>query len=292
MPRANWDIENIAAGYATGVNIVYELNTFNGQPSTGDITLSGTSFTPHDGSSTSLGAINHGIDIASSTGTGYVMFSATSVHDRFDGADEPNPNNSDHLIAVRHNGNDWQYSDGTAWHNFTSVSTDLLLAEIDFGTTTVYDLGGYLPWADFLHERALAEQTAWNNLTFDYNTWQGAIRGAYHDYAYGRADEYYDSAKTLANGARTFSYNVADEVREHVERASEDESQFQKRLADAVAKYRSAIAKAEYRYARDYAKAVRDNDSAAQQAAIDALADDKADAEADYKDRYADIDRW
>ena len=44
MPRANWSIHGIDAGYASG-DLTYTPHEFAGQASPGDVTVAGTSFT-------------------------------------------------------------------------------------------------------------------------------------------------------------------------------------------------------------------------------------------------------
>ena len=224
------------------------------------------------------------------------MFSDESVHTRFAGVDAPHSGNSDQLIAVRYDGvaATWQYSDGALWHNFAHVSSDHLIAQVDFGDTSIYDLGGQLPWGRFVHERARAERDAWDgdDLNTLYDAWHENVRAAHTLYTLARGDAYYATAVDLADGARTFALDVADEVYDHVIGSSHDQRAFQLRLADAVARYRRETAEAEYEYERDHGLAILNDDDTARDAAEQARTDAKADAEETYQERYADIDRW
>ena len=224
------------------------------------------------------------------------MFSDESVHTRFAGVDAPHSGNSDQLIAVRYDGvaATWQYSDGALWHNFAHVSSDHLIAQVDFGDTSIYDLGGQLPWGRFVHERARAERDAWDgdDLNTLYDAWHENVRAAHTLYTLARGDAYYATAVDLADGARTFALDVADEVYDHVIGSSHDQRAFQLRLADAVARYRRETAEAEYEYERDHGLANLNDDQTARDAAEQARNDAKADAEETYKERYADVDRW
>ena len=88
---------------------------------------------------TALGSVNSGIGVADdATGTGYLMFTEQDVQARF--SPPPVIANSQKLIAVRYQNNGWQYNDNTDWHAFTPVSTDHLLAEVDFDADTVTPL--------------------------------------------------------------------------------------------------------------------------------------------------------
>ena len=68
------------------------------------------------------------------TGTGHIMYTETSVHTRFSGVPT---NNSDHFIATRLDGLQWQYNNDTNWINFTPDETDLLVAEVNYDSDTV-----------------------------------------------------------------------------------------------------------------------------------------------------------
>ena len=90
-----------------------------------------------------LGNLNLGIAAHDQrTGTGYVMYSATSVHTRF--ADNP-PSTwaADHLIAVVFDGGQWKIDRNKyTLVPFTPLSSDHLLVELDFGANLVTHLEG------------------------------------------------------------------------------------------------------------------------------------------------------
>ena len=67
-----------------------------------------------------------------------MMYSAERVQTRFTGFPGPVAN---HCVVVRLNGSQWQYCNNSSWDNFTPVSTDRLLAELDFSNDTAKNLG-------------------------------------------------------------------------------------------------------------------------------------------------------
>lgn len=121
-------------------------------PSTnGDIHWSGSvegvggqpSFTV-GGVTTLLGVLGNGIAADdSATGSGYLMYSEENVFTRF-AANGVEAGNSEHLIAVRILGNQWQYSNNlnNGWFNFAPRSSDRLLASVNFGADTIASLKG------------------------------------------------------------------------------------------------------------------------------------------------------
>ncbi|MCA9278856.1 MAG: cadherin domain-containing protein [Phycisphaerales bacterium] len=85
------------------------------------------------------------------TGTGYIMYSAESVHTRFN--DHPVHNdNADHFVTVKNIDGKWYYDDNSAHdpgsnpmnalHEFTPGEDDLLVASLDFDNDTVTSLEG------------------------------------------------------------------------------------------------------------------------------------------------------
>ncbi len=90
-----------------------------------------------------LGDLNLGIAAHDSRiGMGYVMYSEESVHIRF--ADNPpSSGNADHLIAVVFEDGEWKVDrNKRILVPFASASSDLLVAEVDFGADTVDYLDG------------------------------------------------------------------------------------------------------------------------------------------------------
>ena len=136
----------IHEGYVDG-DLVFYADRFNGTTNDGEFEVEGTFFTRNNGQSTTyqLGALNRGIAVdENATGSGFIMFSEESVHTRF-AANSPNPNNSDHLIAVQNSGGEWFYNNNDnvdSWIPFTPVESDTLLASVDFTNDTAAPLQG------------------------------------------------------------------------------------------------------------------------------------------------------
>ena len=87
--------------------------------------------------------INYGVAaIDGATGTGFILYSEESVHDRFDGANAPYGSNSDHFIAVKYFDNQWHYDNNGGYFSFTPEGTDQLIAEVDFDNDSITGLKG------------------------------------------------------------------------------------------------------------------------------------------------------
>ncbi len=116
----------------TNGNIVITVDAINRSPdvSLAGIAISAISEAPcFDHLEIPLGATGSGIAISDGArGSGYIMYSADNVSTRFSAY----RNNAEHLIAVRLAGSQWQYNDNFQWTNFSPVSSDRLLAEVDF----------------------------------------------------------------------------------------------------------------------------------------------------------------
>ena len=79
--------------------------------------------------------LRSGVAVADdATGIGHIMYSEADVHTRFSGVPT---NNSDHFIATRLDGIQWQYNNDTDWIDFTPVESDLLVAEVNFDVDKV-----------------------------------------------------------------------------------------------------------------------------------------------------------
>ncbi len=74
-------------------------------------------------------------------GGGFLMYSDQSVTTRFTEIDWMNGVSS-HFLAVRLDGDQWQFNDNVGWINFESRPHDRLIAAVDFGTDTVEPLAG------------------------------------------------------------------------------------------------------------------------------------------------------
>ena len=85
--------------------------------------------------------MNNGIAAKdNATGTGFIMYSEESVHQRFS-SNPPHSQNADHFIAVRYN-NGWQYDNNGGYYAFSPAESDLLIANVDFGADHLTDLKG------------------------------------------------------------------------------------------------------------------------------------------------------
>jgi RHS repeat-associated protein len=75
------------------------------------------------------------------TGSGYLLYSAESVHERF--ADNPPfSTNADHFICVKYISGQWNYDDNVAYHVFTPEEGDILVASINYDTDVITSQAG------------------------------------------------------------------------------------------------------------------------------------------------------
>ena len=117
-----------------------------------------------------IGELNSGIGVRDGVlGSGYLMYSDESVHERF-AANPPISSNDDHLIAVRHESGSWQYNDNSEWVDFTPQVNDRLLAEVDFTNDLVSSLAGEIGTIDGI-ETGFVE----SDLEFHPNVWRGTF---------------------------------------------------------------------------------------------------------------------
>ena len=65
--------------------------------------------------------------------TGYLMYSATPVHERF-ADDSPHPFNASHIISVTYEDEMWRYDNNEDFITFTPEPSDILLASVDYST--------------------------------------------------------------------------------------------------------------------------------------------------------------
>ncbi|WOO40096.1 DUF7594 domain-containing protein [Rubellicoccus peritrichatus] len=127
-------------GYYSG-DLVYTANMWNGSSNSGEFGVSGTSFSLNGSGASpiNIGALNSGIAaVDGRTGTGYLMYSDQNVITRFGAY----TGNSDHVIAVIWNGSAWYADTNFSQVAFTPVSTDILLATVDFTNDSVGSLEG------------------------------------------------------------------------------------------------------------------------------------------------------
>ncbi len=89
-----------------------------------------------------LGTIRNGIGAQdNATGSGYILYSAENVFNRFS-SNRPNNSNSDHVIAVRYNAGQWEYDNNSSYYSFSPRDSDILLATVDFSNDQIADLEG------------------------------------------------------------------------------------------------------------------------------------------------------
>jgi len=163
------DVHGIAAGYASG-DLTFQANVWRGSTNTGEFTIDGTQFTRNGeagGETVSLGDVNDGVAaIDNATGTGYILWSAQDVSQRFSPA--PHSANSSNLIAVVWDGSQWWVDNNSTLTAFTPVPTDVLIAEVDFSNDTMTSLEGT---DGDVH--GIAEGYASGDLSFHANVWRG-----------------------------------------------------------------------------------------------------------------------
>lgn len=134
-------INDIQYGYQSG-DIVFTADQWNGTANPGEVGISGTSLVDWKGNSLTLGDFNYGVALQDAgTATGYIMYSAESVHTRFS-TNAPHTDNADHFIGVYHDGSNWKYDNNSAFYTFTPVSTDILVADLEWGVSSVSDTEG------------------------------------------------------------------------------------------------------------------------------------------------------
>ncbi|MFC1757377.1 hypothetical protein ACFL2H_01240, partial [Planctomycetota bacterium] len=140
----NGQVGGVEVGYTDG-DLTFLADRWNGRRNNGEFMIEGTYFDVGAATSdpiTALGLINFGIGVRDkATGNGFILYSAESIHDRFV-ANAPHERNSDHLIAVQYDGNEWQYNANGGWYGFVPVATDRLLASVNFGADTITSLQG------------------------------------------------------------------------------------------------------------------------------------------------------
>jgi hypothetical protein len=86
------------------------------------------------GSVVGLQGMNNGVACGDSAiGTGYMLYSEANTHSRFAGI---HPQNADHFVCVVLRGAQWNYDTNSRERPFTPVSTDILVATLDFSTDT------------------------------------------------------------------------------------------------------------------------------------------------------------
>jgi hypothetical protein len=75
------------------------------------------------------------------TGSGYLLYSAESVHTRF-ATNPPHADNADHFICVKYVSGQWKYDNNIDYYAFTPEEGDILMASINFDTDVIISLAG------------------------------------------------------------------------------------------------------------------------------------------------------
>ena len=134
-------VNGIEYGYRSG-DLVFYADQFAGSYNDGEFDITGSLFV-RNGPGTEAGELNSGLAAYDArTGTGYVMYSEESVHTRFSSG-PPYFGMSDHFITVVYEGGVWRY-DGSYMTavQFTPVSTDVLVADVDYSADTIESAEG------------------------------------------------------------------------------------------------------------------------------------------------------
>lgn len=135
--------DGIARGYFSS-DAVFAVNIWNGLSNAGEFSVNGTQFTVDaiDPKASYVGSTRLGIAVDDAAdGTGFVLFSEQSVHNRF-AANPPLDSNSERLIAVRFDAGQWQYNDNVTWRPLVVNPSDRLIAAVDFTNDSITSLGG------------------------------------------------------------------------------------------------------------------------------------------------------
>ena len=139
------NFHGISYGYVSG-NLQFTADQYGGVANNGefDITCTGgdsaCEFTDFKNYKTDFN-ISSGLAMQDgATGTAYIMYSEENVHERFS-ANPPFVGSSGSFIGVRYNSG-WEYDSNDAWHDFTPVATDTLVAKLDLtgDTATALDI--------------------------------------------------------------------------------------------------------------------------------------------------------
>ena len=168
-------IGGISAGFIGG-NLAMVANQFAGVPNSGEFQITGGYFTtPYQVPvstlpQTQIGELGSGIAVDDhATGTGFILYSSQNVFDRL-GLVEAG--NSEHLIAVRFDGNAWQYNTNSSWQAFVPAESDILLASVDFDSDTITSLSGESGF-----ENGIVKGFVESDLAFFANRWNGTGNG-------------------------------------------------------------------------------------------------------------------
>ena len=145
LAEATGQLAGVSYGYIDG-DLSFFADQWNGQFNQGEYSVAGSFFnawTEQDTRPvTPIGQLNLGVAVADdASGIGYLLYSPEEVHTRF-AANRPLSTNSDHILAVRYENDQWQYNDNRSWINFSPHAGDTLLAEVDYDRNSIVSLLG------------------------------------------------------------------------------------------------------------------------------------------------------
>ena len=181
-------VANYWAGWPNGGEVSFTGSTFSIAPSASQIVKKGVTEFGYDAANKrvwkkntvtpdtiNVGSVGAGLALEDNTaGLAYVMYTVASAQSRFPLVAGTQ---AVHMAGVRHDGTNWQYGHNSGWANFTPVSTDRLLATIDYGTsngsissvTAITTLG--------VHAQGIKQGFTEGNLSFVANQWAGLANG-------------------------------------------------------------------------------------------------------------------
>lgn len=168
LQGATGQVDGIQQGFLYG-DLTFTANQWNAMANLGEFTVTGTFFqTGPENLIINIGPVNSGIAVDDdATGAGYILYSHQNVYTRFDSR-PPLEGNSEHLIAVRHSGGQWQYNHNQGWRVFLPATDDRLLATVDFTNDTIQSLHGATGTVNGIQQGFLN-----GDLTFVANQWNG-----------------------------------------------------------------------------------------------------------------------
>ena len=153
LEEDEWALVSFGRAFQTGPVVVSQVQTENDphwvKTRQQDVTVAGFDVAMEEEDAKTVaragrdaGASNYGVACQDgATGTGYILYSEQSVHDRF-ASDPPHVDNADHFVCAVYSGGQWRYDDNSAYHAFTPRNTDILVAAVDFGADAVTALDG------------------------------------------------------------------------------------------------------------------------------------------------------
>ncbi len=139
------DFESLGDNQSEDVDVTYTVSDgILTSTSTATISVNGVNDAPTavDDLKETLdyGVLNNGVTgTDNATGIGYIMYSQENVFDRFSSIYN---GNAQHLVSVKFMDAKWYYDTNSKYVEFTPVTTDRLLAQLDFTNDTANELSG------------------------------------------------------------------------------------------------------------------------------------------------------